>query len=70
MIRRLPPDIPEAIFWKSIDTALGDDVDAVDIRAFVPGKVRNRCVGTLDTLSVRVRLAVTASSWTPSVIAK
>jgi regulator of nonsense transcripts 3 len=42
IVRRLPADLPEEIFWRSVERWVSDD--AVSWKMFYPGKARKRCV--------------------------
>lgn len=41
VVRRLPPDLPEEIFWQSV--APWVDEDKASWKVFYPGKARKRC---------------------------
>ncbi len=41
IVRRLPPNLPEEIFWQSVGEWVTDDT--VTWRVFYPGKLRKRC---------------------------
>jgi regulator of nonsense transcripts 3 len=42
VVRRLPPDLPEEIFWKSVEPWVSQE--KVSWKAFYPGKARKRYV--------------------------
>lgn len=42
VVRRLPPNLPEDIFWQSVQTWVSDDT--VTWKAFYPGKIRKKYV--------------------------
>ena len=43
VVRRLPANLPEEVFWHSVQPWVSDDT--VTWKAFYPGKLRKRCVG-------------------------
>lgn len=42
VVRRLPPNLPEDIFWQSVEPWVSDET--VSWRAFYPGKIRKKWV--------------------------
>lgn len=50
VVRRLPPNLPEEIFWQSVQTWVTDD--SVTWKVYYAGKVRKRCVLLLCTCGV------------------
>jgi hypothetical protein len=48
IVRRLPPNLPEDIFWQSVQNWVGDNVVW---KAFYPGKLSTRCVASLSQRS-------------------
>lgn len=44
VIRRLPPNLPEAIFWQSVEAWVTDQT--VTWKTYYPGKFRKRCVAS------------------------
>lgn len=42
VVRRLPPNLPEEIFWQSVQTWVTDD--SVTWKVYHAGKLRKRCV--------------------------
>ena len=42
VIRRLPPNLPEEVFWQSVQQWVTEDT--VSWKVFYPGKVRNKYV--------------------------
>lgn len=46
VIRRLPPNLPEDVFWQSVQPWVTDDT--ILWRAYYPGKLRKRFVILLD----------------------
>ncbi len=42
VVRRLPPNLPEEIFWQSVATWVTDET--VTWRTYYPGKFKTRCV--------------------------
>lgn len=41
VVRRLPPNLPEDVFWQSVQPWVTDDTAAWKV--FYPGKLRKRC---------------------------
>lgn len=42
VVRRLPPSLPEEVFWQSVQPWVTDET--ATWKAFYPGKLRTRCV--------------------------
>jgi len=42
IVRRLPPNLPEEIFWQSVQPWVTDD--SISWKVFHAGKLRKRCV--------------------------
>ena len=49
VVRRLPPNLPEDVFWKSVEQWVTDETSTW--REYYRGKFRKRCV--MNALSVR-----------------
>jgi hypothetical protein len=54
VVRRLPPNLPEAVFWQSVEPWVSDTT--VAWKVFYPGKFRKRCVALLSYKSRNVFL--------------
>lgn len=43
VVRRLPPNLPEDVFWGSVEAWVTEET--ITWKTFYPGKLRKRCVG-------------------------
>jgi regulator of nonsense transcripts 3 len=50
IVRRLPPNLPEEIFWQSVQRWVSDET--VLWKAFFPGKLRKKYVHTMDKIQM------------------
>lgn len=44
VVRRLPPNLPEVVFWQSVEAWVTDQT--VTWKTYFPGKLRKRCVAS------------------------